>query len=239
MLPADGFICWYPAQYARIMLRALRLPEPPPSPASRRATPLRPHNDPTPRRAAPATPATPQSAATTPRAARSNGSTPRTALSGRGSPERPRTPENAEAATPELSGRRPRETDGLPGPGGDAKWWEDADEPLYCIVATRAVTVGRPCDADDQVRSAEFFFFFLIKSVCCKEKTGRYAEVTVESVFEQLGRSVYEHRAALLHCRYSGHHGQAADDQVPQFRVQSSGLNLCSNALDEVCVAVL
>jgi hypothetical protein len=33
------------------------------------------------------------------------------------------------------------------------KWWEDSDEPLYCVVAPTAITIARPCSADDQVRN--------------------------------------------------------------------------------------
>jgi hypothetical protein len=34
----------------------------------------------------------------------------------------------------------------------ERKWWEDSDDPLYFIVCSSSVTLGRPCDADDQVR---------------------------------------------------------------------------------------
>ncbi|BDA42740.1 Vacuolar protein sorting-associated protein 41 homolog [Coccomyxa sp. Obi] len=55
-------------------------------------------------------------------------------------PRRPRTPGAPEAA----AGTSGRSTD-------FTKWWADGDEPLYYIISSKDVVVGRPRDGDDRV----------------------------------------------------------------------------------------
>jgi hypothetical protein len=35
----------------------------------------------------------------------------------------------------------------------EEKWWFDNDDPLYFVVTPGSITLGRPCDTDDQVSS--------------------------------------------------------------------------------------
>ena len=170
---AHALVAWYPEQYGPLLT-----PDAPPlaTPATplRRGKSLALSEATTPIKPARATPASQQKAASKQEPA--NGAASPAATAGAHSAATP--PRQADVpdaqssfATAADAPPPPRSPPGLPAAEAarapapvrhasmasaapEDKWWLDNDDPLYFVMTPSSITLGRPCDADDQVRRA-------------------------------------------------------------------------------------